>query len=64
MGFVHAEESAVTMLDPILVTGTANPTRLSHSTQIITIIEREQYAPLQPNRIPSVLQRVPGFTYR
>jgi len=61
MGLVYAEETAVTMLDPILVTGTANPTRLSHSTQSITIIERDQYAPLQPNRIPSVLQQVPGL---
>jgi outer membrane cobalamin receptor len=61
MGLVHAEETAVTMLDPILVTGTANPTRLSHSTQSLTVIEREQYAPLQPNRIPSVLQQVPGL---
>ncbi len=61
MGLVHAEETAVTMLDPILVTGTAIPTRLSHSTQSLTVIEREQYAPLQPNRIPSVLQQVPGL---
>ncbi len=61
MGFVHAEESAVTMLDPILVTGTANPTRLSHTTQSTTIIECEQYAPLQPNHLPSVLQQVPGL---
>jgi len=41
-GLVHAEETAVTMLDPILVTGTTNPTRLSHSTQSLTVIEREQ----------------------
>lgn len=61
MNLVRAEETAVTMLDPILVTGTANPTRLSHSTQSITIIKREQYAPLQPNRLPSVLQQVPGL---
>jgi vitamin B12 transporter len=61
MGLVHAEETAVTMLDPILVTGTANATRLSHSTQSITIIEREQYAQLHPNRLPSVLQQVPGL---
>jgi outer membrane cobalamin receptor len=61
MGLVRAEETAVTMLDPILVTGTANPTRLSHSTQSLTVIEREQYDPLQPNRIPNVLQQVPGL---
>ena len=61
MALVHAEENSVPMLDPILVTGTANPTQLSHSTQSLTVIEREQYAPLQPNRIPSVLQQVPGL---
>jgi outer membrane cobalamin receptor len=61
MALVHAEENSVTMLDPILVTGSANPTQLSHSTQSLTVIEREQYAPLQPNRIPSVLQQVPGL---
>ena len=39
---VHTEETAVTMIDPILVTRTTNPTRLSHSTQSLTVIEREQ----------------------
>ena len=58
---IQAEEPPVTTLDPIIVTGTANPTRLSHSTQSLTVIEREQYAPLHPNRIPSVLQQVPGL---
>lgn len=61
MGLVHAEETAVTMLDPVLVTGTAIPTRPSRSTQSLTVIERKQYAPLQPNRIPIVLQQVPGL---
>jgi len=42
IGLVHAEESAVTVLDPILVTGTTNPNRLAHSTQSLTVIEREQ----------------------
>jgi outer membrane cobalamin receptor len=61
MNPVRAEETAVILLDPILVTGSANPTRLSHSTQSITVIERKQYAPLQPNSLPSVLQQVPGL---
>ena len=58
---IQAEEPSVTTLDPIIVTGTANPTRLSHSTQSLTVIEREQYAPLHPNRLSSVLQQVPGL---
>ncbi len=58
---IHAEEPPVTTLDPIIVTGTANPTRLSHSTQSLTVIEREQYTPLHPNRLPSILQQVPGL---
>jgi len=51
---IQAEEPHITTLDPIIVTGTANPTRLSRSTQSLTVIEREQYAPLLPNRIPAL----------
>ena len=61
MNLVRAEEIALSMLDPILVIRTANPTRLPRSTQSITVIEREQYAPLQPNRLSSVLIQDSGL---
>ena len=58
---IQAEEPPVTTLDPIIVTGTANPTRRSHSTQSLTVIEREESMPLHPNRLPSILRQVPGL---
>jgi len=58
---IQAEEPPITTLDPIIVTGTANPTRRSHSTQSLTVLEREQYTPLHPNRLPGILQQVPGL---
>ena len=61
MNPVHADEPAVTTLDPILVTGSAHPTRLHRTTQSHTIITKKQYTPLQPNRLSNLLQQVPGI---
>ena len=57
----QAEETTVTTLDPIIVTGSAHLTKLPSSTQSISILERERYTSLQPNRITSILQQVPGI---
>ncbi len=57
----QAEEAAVTTLDPILVTGSAHPTRLHRTTQSHTIITKNQFTPLQPNRLSSILQHIPGI---
>ena len=57
---VHAADTAVTTLDPILVTGSAHPTRLQRTTQSHTILTKKEYTPLQPNRLASLLQQIPG----
>ena len=56
---VQAEEMAIPTLDPILVTGSAHPTRLHRSTQSHTIVDITN-SPLQLNRLTSILQQVPG----
>jgi outer membrane cobalamin receptor len=58
---VQAQESSVTTLDPIVVTGSAHSTQLHQSTQSITILNAEQFAPLRPNRVTTILQQVPGL---
>jgi len=57
---VQADETTIPTLDPILVTGSAHPTRLHRSTQSHTIVDHHDYSPLQPNRLYSILQQVPG----
>ena len=61
MNPVHADEPAVTTLDPILVTGSAHPTQLHRTTQSHSIITKKQYTPLQPNRLSNILQQIPGI---
>lgn len=61
MNLVQAEEPTVTMLDPIMVTGSAHPTRLHRTTQSHTVLSQQEYIPLQPNRLTSLLQQVPGI---
>ncbi len=58
---VQAQESSVTTLDTMIVTGSAQPTQLHQSTQSVTILEAEQFAPLKPNRVATMLQQVPGL---
>jgi outer membrane cobalamin receptor len=61
MNLVHAEEVSVPTLDPILVTGSAHPTRLHRRTQSHTILDHKKYSSFQPNRLTSVLQQIPGI---
>ncbi len=58
---VQAEDSSVTTLDTMIVTGSAQPTQAHQSTQSVTILNAEQFAPLQPNRVSTMLQQVPGL---
>lgn len=58
---VQAQESSVTTLDTMIVTGSAQPTQLHQSTQSVTILEAEQFVPLKPNRVTTILQQVPGL---
>ena len=58
---VEAEESSVTKLDTMIVTGSAQPTQPHQSTQSITTLNAEQIVPLQPNRVTTILQQVPGL---
>ena len=58
---VQADETDILTLDPILVTGSAHPTRLHRSTQSHSIIDHQDYSLLQPNRLSSILQQVPGI---
>lgn len=58
---VQAQESSVTTLDPIVVTGSAHSTQIHQSTQSVTILKTEQFAPLQPNRVATIFQQVPGL---
>lgn len=57
----EAEESSVTKLDTMIVTGSAQPTQPHQSTQSITTLNAEQIVPLQPNRVTTILQQVPGL---
>ena len=58
---VQADEPAVSTLDPIVVTGTAHPTRLHRTTQSYSIVEQKDFSDLQPNRPFNILQQVPGI---
>lgn len=58
---IYADDSAVPTLDPILVTGSAHPTRLQRATQSHTILDAKEYALLQPNHLNSILQNIPGI---
>lgn len=56
-----ADETDIHTLDPLIVTGSAHPTRLSRSTQSHTIIDHQNFYPTQPNRLGNILQNVPGM---
>jgi vitamin B12 transporter len=58
---VQAQEPAVTTLDPIVVTGSAHSTQLHQSTQSVTVLRAEEFTPLRPNRITTILQQIPGL---
>lgn len=58
---VQAQESSVTTLDPIIVTGSAHSTQLHQSTQSVTILQDEQFFPFRPNRVATMLQHIPGL---
>ena len=58
---IYADDDAVPTLDPITVTGSAHPTRLQRATQSHTILDAKEYASLQPNRLNSILQNIPGI---
>ncbi|MGD9852293.1 MAG: TonB-dependent receptor plug domain-containing protein [Nitrospirales bacterium] len=53
--------SEVTTLEPVVVTGTAQPTQLHQVTQSITILEEKQFSSWQPNRPTTLLQSIPGI---
>jgi vitamin B12 transporter len=55
------QDTSVTTLDPIVVTGSAHSTQLHQSTQSVTILNTEQFVPLHPNRVTTILQQVPGL---
>lgn len=57
----HALGSEVTTLEPVVVTGTAQPTQLHQVTQSITILEEKQFSSWQPNRAATLLQSIPGI---
>ncbi len=56
----RTEERPVPTLDPILVTGTAHPTRLHRSTQSYTVLDHHEFSLMQPNRLSSILQQIPA----
>ncbi len=56
-----AGEPEVTTLDPVLVTGTAHPTRLHRVTQSTTVMHEKQFSTLQSNRMAGLLQQIPGI---
>ena len=56
-----ADERDIHTLDPLIVTGSAHPTRLSRSTQSHTIITHQDFSPTQPNRLSNILQQIPGI---
>lgn len=58
---MDAEELTIPTLDPIIVTGSAHPTRLSRSTQSHTVIQQAEFSPLQPNHVSKILQQAPGI---
>lgn len=61
LSLVHADDRAIPTLDPVLVTGSAHPTRLQRATQSHTRLNDEEYGSLQPNRLSSILQNIPGI---
>ncbi len=61
ISFVHADDSTIPTLDPIFVTGSAHPTRLDPTTQSHELIDQNKLSSLQPNRLNSMLQQVPGL---
>ncbi len=60
ISFVHADDSTIPTLDLILVTGSAHPTRLNRTTQSHAVIDQNKLSSLQPNRLSSMLQQIPG----
>ncbi len=58
---VKAEEPGISTLDPVIVTGQAHPTQPLHSTQSVSILERQQFETLQPNRLSTIFQQIPGI---
>ncbi len=57
----YANDGTVPTLDPVLVTGLAHATRLQGATQSHTILNAEEYASRQPNRLNSILHNIPGI---
>ena len=55
-----AEQEPIDTLDPIVVSATTIPTRLSHAPAAVTVIHRDQIAAQQANRLSSILQQIPG----
>lgn len=55
-----ADRDTVGQLDPVIITATASPTRLSQAPAAVTIITREQIDQQQANRLSTILQQVPG----
>ena len=56
-----AEHDPIDTLDPLVITATASPTTLSQTPAAVTIINREQIAQQQANRLSTILQQVPGI---
>ncbi len=58
---IYADDRAIPTLDTVLVTGSAHPTRLQRTTHSHTILNDDEYDSLQPNRLSSILQNIPGI---
>ena len=56
-----SDQLPLTQLDPIIVTASSYPTRLSKSPANITVIPRSQIAQQHSNRLSEVLQQVEGL---
>ena len=54
------EQDPIEKLDPIVITATTSPTRLSQAPAAMTIITRDEIAQQQANRLSTILQQVPG----
>ena len=55
------EKEQPRVLEPVIVTATASPTRLSDTTASVTVITREQIEAQHAVRVIEVLRQVPGL---
>jgi len=56
-----AKPEPINTLDPVVITATASPTRLSQTPAAVSVINREQIIHQQANRLSTILQQIPGI---